>query len=61
MKLSSPVVNYLILIGAVLLYVTVFFLVLSSDDVEVETVFCNVGLAAHKHVHVHVALGAGTT
>ena len=57
-KLSSPVVNYLILVGAVLLYVTVFFLVFSSDDVEVETVFCNVSLVTHKHVHV--ALGAGT-
>lgn len=43
-KLSSPILNYLIILGAVLLYVTVYLLIVPLTDIGAETVFCNVSL-----------------
>ena len=46
-KLSSPNLNYLIIIGAVCLYACVFIAVTPINDEAVETVICNV-MNSHK-------------
>ena len=41
-RLSSPNLNYLIGIGAIVLYVDVYFFVIPSETQDAATVFCNV-------------------
>ena len=41
-KLTSPNLNHIIILGSVLLYICVFFYTFRSTDETTETVFCNV-------------------
>ena len=41
-KLSSPNLNYLIILGATILYICVFFYSYSSSNATIQTIFCNV-------------------
>ena len=45
-RLSSPNLNYLIGIGAIVLYIDICFFVIPSTDKVTVTVFCNVSFDA---------------
>ena len=46
-RLTSPNLNYLIGIGAIVLYIDVCFFVIPSTDKVTVTVFCNVSFLHH--------------
>ena len=49
-KLSSPRLNYIIILGSVLLYLSVFFYSYTADMQEIQTTFCNVRFGSLKRV-----------
>ena len=58
-QLSSPNLNYLIGIGAIVLYADIYFFVIPSTDKVTVTVFCNVReFKIHMHTsrHMHTVI-----
>ena len=41
-RLSNPKLNFLIILGAIVLYIAVYFFVIPTTNQTVVTVFCNV-------------------
>lgn len=48
-RLTSPNLNYLIGIGAIILYIDIYFFVIPSTDKVAVTVFCNVSFLYISH------------
>ena len=49
-KLSSHKLNYLIIVGAALLYISVYMYIFTADQVIIQTVICNVSQLSLSYV-----------
>ena len=57
--MTSPNLNYLIGIGAIVLYIDIYFFVIPSTDKVTVTVFCNVSADTTKLIkcpQIHVSM-----